>query len=277
MSFIDLLSVILLGIVEGFTEFLPISSTGHLILFEELIHLNASEEFTNLFIVVIQLGAILAVCLLFFRRMNPFDGRKSEIQKRYTVMLWIKVIVATIPAAFIGFLLDDIIEKYLYNGIVVAITLFIYGIVFLVVENRISGNEVKVDDVYKISYSMALYIGFAQVLALIPGTSRSGATIIAALLFGCSRVAAAEFSFLLSVPIIFGATILKIVKYGFAFTPIEITYLLLGTLVSFILAVYSVKLLLYWIKKHDFNFVGIYRIVLALLVFSCYTIGKVLA
>lgn len=218
MSIIETLKVIVLGIVEGFTEWLPISSTGHMILVDEIIHLKQPEDFKNMFMVVIQLGAILAVVVMYFHKLNPFSPTKKPAQKRATLELWSKIILACIPAAIIGLLIDDIMEKYLMNGYVVAATLIIYGVLFIVIENANKSRNFEMQRVGDISYQTALYIGLFQLLSLIPGTSRSGSTILGAMILGCSRGAAAEFSFFLGIPVMFGASFLKIVKYGLHFT-----------------------------------------------------------
>ena len=208
MNIIEILKVIVLGIVEGFTEWLPISSTGHMILVDEIIHLNQPDSYKNMFLVVIQLGAILAVVVLYFDRLNPFSPRKKAIQKKATFILWSKIILACLPAAVIGILVDDILDKYLMNGYVVAATLIIYGVLFLVIENRNKYRNFEVQKVGEISYQTALYIGLFQLLSLIPGTSRSGSTILGAMILGCSRAASAEFSFFLGIPVMFGASLL---------------------------------------------------------------------
>ncbi len=277
MSFIELLKVLVLGIVEGFTEWLPISSTGHMILVDEIIRLNVTEDFKNVFLVVIQLGAILAVVMLYFRKLNPFDPGKTEKQKMSTIRLWVKIIIACIPAAVFGFLLDDWMEAHLYNGYVVSATLMVYGILFIMLENRNHGVEFPVQRVTQISYRTALYIGLFQVLSLIPGTSRSGSTILGAMILGCSRSAAAEFSFFLGIPVMFGASLLKLVKFGFDFTGTELVYLLVGMVVAFAVSVYSIKFLMGYIKRNDFKFFGYYRIVLGVIVVAYFTVTALLA
>ncbi len=277
MSFIELLKVLVLGIVEGFTEWLPISSTGHMILVDEIIRLNVTEDFKNVFLVVIQLGAILAVVMLYFRKLNPFDPGKTEKQKLSTIHLWIKIVVACIPAAVFGLLLDDWMEAHLYNGYVVSATLIVYGILFIMLENRNQGVRFPIQRVTQISYQTALYIGLFQVLSLIPGTSRSGSTILGAMILGCSRGAAAEFSFFLGIPVMFGASLLKIVKFGFHFSLIELIYLLVGMVVAFAVSVYSIKFLMGYIKKNDFKFFGYYRIVLGVIVVAYFTVTALLA
>ncbi len=275
MSFVEILKVIVLGIVEGFTEWLPISSTGHMILVDEIIHLDVSEAYREVFMVVIQLGAILAVVTLYFHKLNPFSPRKSAGQKRATLRLWMKIIVACIPAAVIGLPLDNLMDK-LMNGFVVSITLILYGVFFIVLENRNTQANFHIERVTQISFQTAALIGCFQVLSLIPGTSRSGATILGAMLIGCSRSAAAEFSFFLGIPVMFGASLLKIVKFfveGGGFTGPEFFYLVLGMLVAFGVSVYSIKFLMGYIRRHDFKFFGYYRIVLGIIVLSYFGIS----
>lgn len=277
MNIIELLKVLVLGIVEGFTEWLPISSTGHMILVDELIRLNVSDDFKNVFLVVIQLGAILAVVVLYFRKLNPFDSGKSAGAKRATFHLWVKIIIACIPAAVFGLLLDDWMSEHLYNGYVVSATLIVYGILFVMLENRNQYREFPIQRVTQISYQTALYIGLFQLLSLVPGTSRSGSTILGAMILGCSRSAAAEFSFFLGVPVMFGASLLKLVKYGFHFKGMELVYLLLGMLVAFVVSVYSIKFLMGYIKRNDFKAFGYYRIVLGVIVVAYFTVTALLA
>ena len=272
MSFIETLKVLVLGIVEGFTEWLPISSTGHLILVDKIVQFKQPEEFVNMFKVIIQLGAILAVMVIYFHRLNPFSRRKKPAQKRATIRLWMKIVVACIPAAVFGLLLNDWIDAVLMdNAYVVSAMLILYGVLFIVVENRNIGREARVQKVGQISFQLALYIGLFQVLAMIPGTSRSGATILGAMVLGCSRSAAAEFSFFLGIPVMFGASGLKIVKYfldGNTFTGPQVFYLLFGMLVAFVVSVYSIKFLMGYIKNNDFKFFGYYRIVLGIIVLA---------
>ena len=277
MDMLELLKVLVLGIVEGFTEWLPISSTGHMILVDEVIHLNVTEDFKNVFLVVIQLGAILAVVLLYFKKLNPFDPDKSAGAKRATIHLWIKIVIACIPAAVFGLLLDDWMEAHLYNGYVVSAALIVYGILFIMLENCNQYTEFPIQRVTQISYQTALYIGMFQVLSLIPGTSRSGSTILGAMILGCSRGVAAEFSFFLGVPVMFGASLLKLVKFGFRFTGAELVYLLIGMVVAFIVSVYSIKFLMGYIRRNDFKFFGYYRIVLGVIVIAYFTVTALLA
>lgn len=270
MDILLLIKTILLGIIEGITEWLPISSTGHLILANEFINLNMSDAFMEMFDVVIQLGAIMAVVVLYFHKLNPFSPKKNKKEKTDTVILWTKVILAVLPAAVIGVLLDDWLNDHFYNPPVVAATLIIYGILFIVVENYNKKRRGRaMDDLNRLTYSMALIVGVFQVLSLIPGTSRSGATILGGILIGCSRTVAAEFSFFLGIPVMFGASLLKIVKFGLHFTSIEATVLIVGMVVSFLVSILAIKFLLGYIKKNDFKAFGVYRIILGILVI-CY-------
>lgn len=264
--FLEILKVIILGIVEGITEWLPISSTGHMILVDEFIKLSVSEEFKEMFFVVIQLGAILAVCMLYFHKLNPFAPSKSKAQKKQTMELWFKVIVGCLPAAVLGLAFDDLLDAIFYNPQTVAATLIIYGILFIIVENYNKKRRPSTRKLSQLSYKTALLIGAFQVLALIPGTSRSGATIIGAMILGCSRFVAAEFSFFLSIPVMFGASLLKMVKFGFHYTGTEVVILLVGMLVAFIVSVIAIKFLMGYIKKNDFKAFGVYRIILGVIV-----------
>lgn len=268
---IEFLKVLVLGIVEGFTEWLPISSTGHMILVDEIIHLNVRAEFMSMFRVVIQLGAILAVVVLYFRKLNPWDYDKTPTQKRSTFILWLKIIIACVPAAIFGLLLDSWMDAHLYNGIIVALALIIYGVIFIVLENHNKYSTFSIQRSTQISYLTAFYIGLFQVLALIPGTSRSGATILGAMILGCSRSVAAEFSFFLGVPVMFGASLLKIVKFfmaGNTFTGVEFFYMITGMLVAFVVSLYSIKFLMGYIRRNDFKFFGYYRVVLGVVVLA---------
>lgn len=267
MDIILLLKTVLLGIVEGITEWLPISSTGHLILADEFIKLNMTSDFKEMFDVVIQLGAIMAVVVLYFHKLNPFSPKKNHREKMDTIVLWTKVILAVFPAAIIGVLFDDWLNAHFYNPPVVAAMLIIYGILFIIIENRNKRSRRRsMNDLSRLSYGMALGIGVFQVLALIPGTSRSGATILGGILLGCSRTVAAEFSFFLGIPVMFGASLLKIVKFGLAFTSTELIVLIVGMVVSFLVSIVAIKFLLGYIKKNDFKAFGVYRIILGLLV-----------
>ena len=263
---LDLLKVIFLGIVEGITEWLPVSSTGHLILVGDLLSPSMSDEFMEMFNVVIQLGAIMAVVVLYFHKLNPFSPKKTQKQKMLTWQMWIKVLIASVPAAVIGLLFNDILDEIFYKPLPVAVMLIVYGILFIIVENRNAGRRATVRKISELTVPMLLWIGFFQMLALIPGTSRSGATIIGALLIGISREVAAEFTFFLAIPVMFGASFLKLVKFGFHFTGSELGLLLLGCLVSFGLSIVAIKFLMGYIKKHDFKVFGYYRIVLGALI-----------
>lgn len=276
MDFLEFLKAILLGIVEGITEWLPISSTGHMILLDELIELNVSAEFMELFLVVIQLGAICAVPLLFFNKLNPFSKRKTAKEKRDTWNLWGKVVIGVIPAAVLGVIFDDLLEEHLYNFVVVAIALVIYGIAFIVVERLSVGREYRVNDVTEISYKDALVIGAFQTLSLIPGTSRSGSTILGGILTGVSRTASAEFSFFMAIPVMLGASLLKIVKFifgNFVATTPEIILLLVGMVVSFVVSFFAIKFLMDFVKRHSFSVFGVYRIILGALVIGYFLIN----
>ena len=267
MDIILLLKTVLLGIVEGITEWLPISSTGHLILADEFIKLNMTADFKEMFDVVIQLGAIMAVVVLYFHKLNPFSPKKNHDEKMDTIILWTKVILAVFPAAIIGILFDDWLNAHFYNPPVVAAMLIIYGILFIIIENRNKRIRRRpMNDLSRLSYGMALGIGVFQILALIPGTSRSGATILGGILLGCSRTVAAEFSFFLGIPVMFGASLLKIVKFGLAFTSTQLIVLIVGMVVSFLVSIGAIKFLLGYIKKNDFKAFGVYRIILGLLV-----------
>ena len=266
MNILEWLKVLLLGIVEGLTEWLPISSTGHMILVNEFIQLNVSKEFMEMFLVVIQLGAILAVVVLYFWKLWPFTTPSKGWIKKDTWSLWFKVIVAVLPAALIGIPFDDQIDALFYNYQTVAATLIIYGILFIIIENRNRHRTPVITTFQELSYSTALLIGVFQVLSLIPGTSRSGATILGAMLLGTSRYIAAEFSFFLAIPVMFGASLLKLVKFGFNFTGTEIAILLVGMLTAFVVSILAIKFLMSYIKKNDFKAFGWYRIVLGILV-----------
>lgn len=266
MEFVEILKTILIGIVEGITEWLPISSTGHMILVEEWIKLNMTDQFMEMFRVVIQLGAILAVVVLFFNKLNPFALSKSKEEKVDTWNIWFKVIIGVLPAAIIGLLFDDWLNDKLYNYITVAIMLIVYGVLFIVIENRNNDRKPIINSIKDLSYKTALFIGMFQVLSLIPGTSRSGVTILGAILLGTSRFVAAEFSFFLSIPVMFGASFLKLVKFGLDFNSTEIVILLVGMVTAFVVSIIAIKFLLTYIKKHDFKVFGWYRIGLGVLV-----------
>lgn len=259
---LDFIKVVILGIVEGITEWLPVSSTGHLILLGDLLAPSMSEAFMEMFNVVIQLGAIMAVVVIYFHKLNPFSNKKSQKQKLLTWQMWIKVAIASVPAAVIGLIFNDIIDKLFYKPFPVAVMLIVYGVLFIIVESRNAKKRPSVTKISQLSISMLIWIGVFQMLALIPGTSRSGATIVGALLIGVSREVAAEFTFFLAIPVMFGASLLKLVKFGFAFTLAEFGYLMLGCVVSFAVSIVAIKFLMSYIKKNDFKLFGYYRIVL---------------
>lgn len=290
MDIIELLKVVFLGIVEGITEWLPISSTGHLILVEEFVKLDVSKAFWEMFMVVIQLGAILAVVVLYWKDIWPFRNKKpkhenvTKVEKaagtlcRFVkidkMIMWLKIMVSCLPAILIGLPFDDFIEKKFNNWFVVAVMLIVYGVLFLVVEDYNEKRTVKIHSIADITWKTALLIGVFQVLALIPGTSRSGATIIGGILLGASRKVAAEYTFFLAIPVMFGASLLKIVKFGFDFTAWELTILGVGTVVSFVVSILAIKFLMGYIKKHDFKAFGWYRIVLGIIVMLFFTIFR---
>ena len=267
MNIIELLKVIFLGIVEGVTEWLPVSSTGHMILVDEFLKLNVSEAFMEMFLVVIQLGAILAVVLLYWNKLWPFKIDNGLKIKRRTMNMWFKIVVACIPAAIVGIIFDDQINKLFYNYQTVAAALIVFGILFIVIENYNRNKKPKINTIDKITYKHALIIGLFQLIAAVfPGTSRSGATIVGALLIGISRTVAAEFTFFLAVPVMFGASALKLVKFGLNFTGAEMIYLLVGMIVAFVVSIISIKFLMNYIKKNDFKAFGWYRIILGIVV-----------
>lgn len=290
MEILELLKVVFLGIVEGITEWLPISSTGHLILVEEFVKLDVSKAFWEMFMVVIQLGAILAVVVLYWKDIWPFRNKKpkhenvTKVEKaagtlcRFVkidkMVMWLKIMVSCLPAILIGLPFDDFIEKKFNNWFVVAVMLIVYGVLFLVVEDYNEKRTVKIHSIADITWKTALLIGIFQVLALIPGTSRSGATIIGGILLGASRTVAAEYTFFLAIPVMFGASLLKIVKFGFDFTSWELTILGVGTVVSFVVSILAIKFLMGYIKKHDFKAFGWYRIVLGIIVMLFFTIFR---
>lgn len=270
MNIIEILKVIILGIVEGITEWLPISSTGHMILIDEFIKLNVSDGFREMFLVVIQLGAILAVLVLFFRKLNPFDkGKEKRVE---TINLWVKVLVGCIPAGIIGIFFDDWIDAHFYNATIVSIALILYGILFIIIENRNKDRKSTITSLKDITPKLALYIGLFQLLSLIPGTSRSGATILGGLLIGMDRSIATEYTFFLAIPIMFGASFLKILKFGFAFSSSEIIILLIGMITAFTISLLTVKYLLKYIKKNDFKIFGWYRIALGIIVLAYFVL-----
>ena len=272
MELMELFKAALIGIVQGITEWLPVSSTGHMILFNEFIKMNVSETFMSTFLVVIQFGSILAVLTIFFKKLNPFDVSKTKIQKSETIDLWIKVIIAVIPSGILGLLFDDTIDALFFNPTTVAIALIVYGIIMIMLENR--NKKPSVNSFSEVSYKLAIGIGLFQCLALIPGTSRSGSTIIGAVLLGTSRYIATEFSFFLAVATMLGASALKLVKTGFAFSGFEWLILATGSIVAYIVSILAIKFLLDYIKKHDFKVFGYYRIVLGILVLAYFFLIK---
>lgn len=273
MDILEIIKAILFGIVEGITEWLPISSTGHMILLNEFVTLNVSEEFWEMFLVVIQLGAILAVVLLFWDKIFPFDFKNKPFIKKDIFTLWFKILTACVPAAIIGLAFDDVFDALFYNPWCVAAALIVFGVAFIVVENHNKNMHPHITSLGEITYKTALMIGVFQLIAAIfPGTSRSGATIIGALLIGVSRTAAAEFTFVLAIPVMLGASLLKLVKFGFAFTGTELTILFVGMAVAFVVSVIVIKFLMGYIKKHDFKVFGWYRIILGIIVLA-YFIG----
>ena len=276
----EIFKVIILGLVEGITEWLPISSTGHLILVDEFIKLDASDAFKEMFNVVVQLGAIMAVVVLYFNKLNPFSAKKTQKQRIHTIQLWMKVVVACLPAAVLGILFDDWMEAHFHNYIVVAIMLIVYGVLFIWVENWNKNTEPSVTKLSSLSYKTALLIGMFQVLSLIPGTSRSGATILGALLLGVSRYVAAEFTFFLAIPVMFGASGIKLLKFfgeGAGITGMEVAMLSVGCIVAFVVSVIAIKFLMGYIKKNDFKVFGYYRIILGILVLGYFLIAGIFA
>ncbi|MEF2587153.1 MAG: undecaprenyl-diphosphate phosphatase [Butyrivibrio sp.] len=279
MNIIEILKVIVLGIVEGITEWLPISSTGHLIIVNEFLKLKASDAFVEMFNVVIQLGAILAVIVLYFKRLWPIDKKKDSKGLEWNkdkLILWAKILVACVPAGIIGILFDDKIDEIFYNPYVVSVTLIIYGVAFILIEIRNRNKEFKITDVKAMTFKTALIIGLFQVLALIPGTSRSGATIVGAMLIGTSRTAAAEFTFFLAIPVMAGASLVKILKFvsdGTGFTQNELYMLIIGMLVAYLVSMLVIKFLMSYIRKHDFKPFGVYRIILGIAVLLYFTLS----
>ncbi len=280
MDFIELLKVIFLGIVEGITEWLPVSSTGHLILVEEFIKLNVSEAFWEMFMVVIQLGAIMAVVVLYFKELWPFQNQKKAkgALERYVktdkMIMWFKIVVSCIPSIVIGLPFNDFIEAHFNNYLVVSIMLIVYGIFFILIENYNKKRTASINSVVEIGWKTAFLIGVFQLLAVIPGTSRSGATIIGGILLGTSRTVAAEYTFFLAIPTMFGASLLKLVKFGLNFTGTEAMILIVGTLVSFVVSILAIKFLMGYIKKHDFKVFGWYRIALGIVVLLFFSLFR---
>lgn len=273
----NILKAIILGIVEGITEWLPISSTGHLILVDEFLKMDVSQDFTNMFNVVIQLGAILAVVVIYFNKLNPFSAKKSQQEKSDTWTLWFKVIVAFLPSAIIGLLINDFLEAHFQNFVSVSIILIVYGVAFIYVEKINKNREPKCTDLNKFTYKAAMMVGFFQVLSLFPGTSRSGATILGGILIGASRFVATEFSFFLGVPTMFAASgykILMFIKNGNSFGFTEILILLVGMVVSYLVSIFAIKFLMNYIKQHDFTVFGWYRIILGAILIGYWFIAK---
>ena len=279
MDFTEILKVILLGVVEGITEWLPISSTGHMILVDEFVKLNVSEAFREMFFVVIQLGAIFAVIVLYWSKLFPFkkqkiaDAKARIVLDRETMLMWLKVIIAVLPAALIGIPFDDQIDAMFYNYQTVAVTLILYGVLFIVIETRNRGKLPRINSIENITYGTAIIIGIFQVLSLIPGTSRSGATIVGAILIGVSRTVAAEFTFFLAIPVMLGASLLKLVKFGLVFTQAEAVILAVGMITAFVVSILAIKFLMGYIKKHDFRVFGYYRIILGIAVVAYFMIA----
>ena len=279
MEFLEIIKAIILGIVEGITEWLPISSTGHMILVDEFLKLNVSKEFMDMFLVVIQLGAIFAVILLYWKKIFPFKYDNGIKIEKDTFIMWIKIIVACLPAAIVGLLFDDKLNELFFNPTTVAIMLILFGILFIVIENYNKGKKSNINSLAEITYTVAIMIGLFQLIAAIfPGTSRSGATIVGALLIGVSRTAAAEFTFFLAIPVMFGASALKLVKFGldtgFAMTGNELTILLVGMVVAFVVSILAIKFLMSYIKNNDFKVFGWYRIILGIIVLAYFYIIK---
>lgn len=269
IKMIEILKAVLFGIVQGITEWLPISSTGHMILLDEFVKLEVSPEFWEMFLVVIQFGSILAVVLLFWKKIFPFDFKNKPCIKKDIFTLWFKIAAACVPAAAVGLLFDDVFNALFYNGPCVAAALIVFGVLFIIVENKNKGVSAKVTDLSQITYRIAVIIGIWQLIAgVFPGTSRSGATIVGALLLGVSRTVAAEFTFFLAIPVMFGASLLKLLKYGMVFTSAEWVILAVGMVVAFAVSVVVIRFLMGYIKKHDFKVFGWYRIVLGILVLS---------
>lgn len=271
MELIEILKSIILGIIEGITEWLPISSTGHMILVDQFLQLNMSGAFKEMYFVVIQLGAIMAVVALYWERIFPFDFKSKEIVKKGIFIMWVKIFIACVPAAIVGILWDDKINELFYNFKSVAIVLIVFGVLFIVIENYNKGKNPKVDNINNLSIKMAIIIGVFQLIAAVfPGTSRSGATIVGALLLGVSRGVAAEFTFFLAIPVMLGASLLKLIKFGVVFTSLEGIVLIVGIIISFIVSLFVIKFLMDYIKKHDFKVFGWYRIVLGCILLIYY-------
>ena len=272
MNIIEFLKIVVFGIVEGFTEWLPISSTGHLILLNEFISLDVTEDFFSMFEVVIQLGAILAVVLLFWKEIWPFSAKEKYCIKQDTFLMWFKIVVACIPAAVVEILFGDVIEELFYNYIVIALALIVFGIAFILIENKNQRKRPRMDSIADITWMTAFWIGMFQLIAAVfPGTSRSGATILGGILLGVSRSVAAEFTFFLAIPVMFGASLMKVLKFGFVFSSTELVILIIGMITAFLVSLVVIRFLMGYIKKHDFKVFGWYRIVLGILVLVYFT------
>ncbi len=269
MDIVEILKAVLFGVVEGITEWLPISSTGHMILLDEFVKLNVSEEFLSMFLVVIQLGAILAVVVLYFGKLWPFSLKERFFIKKETFSMWFKILFSCIPAAVVGILFEEELDELFYNYQTVAMALIVFGILFIVIEHQNRGMKIRVNSIAEITYPIALWIGVFQLIAAVfPGTSRSGATILGAIMVGVSRTVAAEFTFFLAVPVMLGASLLKIVKFGFSFTSTELVLLGVGLVVAFLVSILVIKLLLGYIRRHTFTVFGWYRIILGIVVLA---------
>ncbi len=276
MTASQIIIVILLGIIEGITEWLPISSTGHMLLFDKFLTINAGEDFKSMFFVVIQLGAILAVVILYWHKLWPVARKDNKLTLRKdTLQLWLKTIIAIIPSGIVGILFDDWMDEHLHTPLVISLALIIYGILFIVIERRNKSRTAITKSTDDITYRLALYVGFFQVLSLIPGTSRSGATIMGALLLGLDRTTAAEFCFFMGIPTMAGASLIKLLKFGLSFTSTELLILTIGTLTAFVVSLAVIKFLMSYIKKRDFTAFGIYRIILGIVIIACLASGVI--
>lgn len=274
MDFFEILKAAILGIIEGITEWLPISSTGHMILADEFIKMNMSDAFMEMFRVVIQLGAIMAVVVIYFHKLNPFSLKKTSEERMDTVWLWVKVVIASVPIGIIGVLFDDKIDELFYNYQTVAITLILYGVLFIVIEIRNKTRKSRINTLQALDLKTIILIGVFQALAVIPGTSRSGATIVGAMLIGTSRYIAAEFTFFLAIPAMFGASAIKLLKFGFHYSSLEAAVLLTGVFIAFAVSLFAIKFLMGYIKKHDFKAFGYYRIILGIIVLLYFGLVK---
>lgn len=271
MELIEIFKAVILGVIEGITEWLPISSTGHMILVDKFLQLGMSDAFKEMFFVVIQLGAIMAVVVLYWKKIFPFSFKKKPFVQNDIIIMWIKIVIACVPAAIVGLFFDDKINELFYNFQTVATALIVFGILFIVIENHNKGKRPRVNNMNQLTYKMAITIGLFQLIAAIfPGTSRSGATILGALLIGVSREVAAEFTFFLAIPVMFGASLLKLVKFGLAFTGFQVTILLVGMVVAFVVSILAIKFLVGYIKKNDFKVFGWYRIILGIILLVYY-------